>query len=227
MAHFEHESSSATSELPAATSIELAAGGGIAEAACALAAVVLSILGIGGILPGSMMSVACIAVGTALMFAGGAVASRYSKQLESVFRGRSQTAGVAWGGVAAEAIAGVAGVVLGIIALLGTSSVTLVAIANIVFGAGLLIGGGAPSQVGGIPQFYQRADVERVTREPVFASAGGQLLVGVGAIALGVLALLNLAPTILNLVALLMLGGSLVVGGTAIGARMFSVLHRA
>lgn len=226
MAHVEQGSRSTTEPWPAATSIEVAAGGGIAEAVSGLAAVVLSILGIGGILPTRMMSIGCIAVGAALLFAGGAVASRYSRQLEDVLRGRSQPVNVGRG-IAGEALAGAIGVVLGILALLGKDSVLLVAIASIVFGAGLLLGGGVASRVGGIPRFYQRGDVERVTREAVFARAGGQALLGAFAIVLGILALLGLAPTTLSLIALLVVGGSLVIGGTAIGARMLSVLRRA
>lgn len=226
MAHVEHGSRSTTEQWPAATSIEVAAGGGIAEAVAALTAVVLSILGIGGILPGTMMSVGCIAVGAALLFAGGAIASRYSRQLGNVLRGGAQPVD-ARRGIAAEALAGAIGVVLGILALLGNDSVLLVAIANLVFGAGLLIGGGVASRVGGIPRFYVRGDVERMTREAVFTRAGGQALVGAGAIVLGILALLGLAPTVLNLIALLAVGGALVIGGTAIGARMLSVLRRA
>lgn len=225
MAHVEQELHP-LSKIPEKTSIEIAAGGGIAEAVAAVGALVLAILGLAGIFPGYMMSIACIALGAALLFEGGAIASRYSKLLGEITEREADTVEVG-GGVAAEALAGVAGIALGILALLGIAPVTLVAVANIIFGAGLLLGSGATSRLNTIHTSYERGEgVQRLAREAVFVSAGGQVLVGLAAIVLGILALLDLSPMLLCLVALLGVSGSVMLAGTAIGAKMLSVLHR-
>lgn len=225
MAHVEQGFPSTHGELPEKSSVEIAAGGGIAEAVAATGAVVLSIIGLASGMSYVLMSIACILAGAALLFEGGAIAGRYSKMLARVTEGGTETAEVG-GGIAAEALAGAAGVVLGILALIGIHPVALVAVANIVFGAGLLIGSGATSKAGSAPTFYERGDVEHVTREAVFISAGGEALVGVGAVVLGILSLLHAAPVLLNFIALLGVGGALMLGGTALGAKMLSVMRR-
>jgi hypothetical protein len=226
MAHIEQDLHALSDRIPEKTAVELAAGGGIAEAVAAVGAVVLSIVGLAGVLPGYMMAIACIALGAALLFEGGATASRYSKLLSEVTERESDTVEVG-GGVAAEALAGICGITLGILALLGLAPVTLVAVANIVFGAGLLLGSGATSRLNSIHTTYERTDnVQRLAREAVFVSAGGQVLIGVGAIVLGILALLDVSPMLLSLIGLLAVGGSVMLSGTAIGAKMLAVMHR-
>ena len=72
--------------------------------------------------------------GVALLFEGGMVASRYWRLPEEVVAGRWASMELT-GGMIAEFLAGVAGVVLGILALLGFASLLLTTIAGLVFGA--------------------------------------------------------------------------------------------
>lgn len=117
------------------------------------------------------------------------------------------TAGVA-SGWAIILVAGAAGIVLGILALLGVSSVQLVAIAVIAFGAALLISSNASMRLRvlvGAPPNIDPA-VERLVRDTAADTAGLQTMTGLAAIVLGILALSGFAPITPVLVALLGLG---------------------
>jgi len=207
-------------------SIEIAAGGGVAQAVAAVAAVVLAIIGLAGMMPLYMLTISCIALGAALLFEGGAIAGRYSRMLEHMTEREAETAEIG-GGVAAEAIAGAAGVALGILGLIGISTMTLMSVAVIIFGGGLLLGSAAVSRVNaGRYRYATQEPARRITREAVFVSAGGQVLIGITAVVLGILALLGLDPLVLTLVGMLGVGFSVMLSGTAIGARMMSVLHQ-
>jgi hypothetical protein len=209
---------------------EIVGAGSIAEAVGAAAAIVLAILGLAGTLPLTMASVATIALGAALLFEGGAIAARYKRLLAETIapgerrRGRFELGG----GVTAETVAGIAGIVLGILALLDVMPLLLTAVAVIVFGAALLFGSAATARLNAIAgeEAYAR-DKRRVVHEAVAVAAGGELIIGVGALVLGILALLAFEPLTLILVGLLGLGFAALAGGTALGARMLGIARHA
>ena len=99
------------------------------------------------------------------------------------------------------------------LALVDVDPTVLIPAAAIVFGGSLLLDNTAGSsavffplaQIGGSPP-----------------GAGGELLVGVGAAVLGILGLINVAPVTLSLVALLALGVSTFLVGSAIGTKIIS-----
>jgi hypothetical protein len=64
----------------------------------------------------------------------------------------------------------------------------------------------------------------RVAREAVQAAAGVQLLLGLGSLTLGILAVVGILPLVLTLVGLLTTGAAVVFSGTAIASRMMTVL---
>jgi hypothetical protein len=209
--------------------VEIVGVGSIAEALGAAAAIVLAILGLAGALPFYMMTIGTIVLGAAILFEGGAIASRYSKLLsETAEAGETRTASYELGGgMSAEALAGIAGLALGILALLGIVPLTLSAVAMILFGAGLLFGSAAITRLNSLTMetAYAGETTRRVVREAVSASAGGQVLIGIGAIVLGILALLGMDPLTLTLVALLGVGISVLFSGTALGARMLGIVR--
>ena len=182
-----------------------------------------------------MVSISAIAVGAALLLQGGATASRFSKVFaESVSGGTGARAGgggetesaEVTSGIAAEAVAGITGIVLGILALLSISTLTLCSIGLIVFGGGLLLGSGATSRMSAVNSYYNpNESVRKVVREAAFVSAGGQVFVGLGGVVLGILALIGLDPLTLTLVGMLAVASSVMMSGTAIGAKMLAVLH--
>ncbi len=96
--------------------VEEVVGGSIAEGVGGAGAIVLAILGLIGILPATLASIAVIAIGLALLVGGGAVAAQYSRLLTKAEPGSG--AQLIGGGMTMEALCGLTGVVLGILALL-------------------------------------------------------------------------------------------------------------
>src|SRR5690554_3914393 len=104
--------------------------------------VTLAILGLVGILPFYMVTIATIAMGVVLLVQNSVLGASFSQ----VARDRAEKAGVG-AGITSETIGGVGGVVLGILALLGIFPAILIPIAIIAFGASLVLSAGIPSQM--------------------------------------------------------------------------------
>jgi hypothetical protein len=187
------------------------AGGSATEALVGIGAVVLTIIGLAGVVPHLMLSIAVIAVGAALLIEGAAIAAEYSQAAREVGGGRAASVELG-GGTAIEFLGGAAGVVLGILALIGVVPVMLNAIAAIVFGATLVLSTGGVSRLGDIGPDYTTA--ERAARGAVTGGVGVQALVGLGAIALGIIGLVGYNTQILTLVAVLAVGAALLITGT-------------
>jgi hypothetical protein len=207
-------------------SIKVVAGGSLTEALCGAATVVLAIIGLAGTLPGYMASIATIAFGVALLAQGGAIAARWSRLLRETQPHEWDTRTELGGGMGAEFLAGGAGVVLGILGLLGLYTATLIPIAVIVFGGALLLGSGATADLGSlyVPTTHER--FANVARQMTLAASGAQMLVGVGAIVLGIIALVGVDPVVVTLVALLVVGASVLLSGAAVSSRMAAVMRR-
>jgi hypothetical protein len=209
-------------------SAEVVAGGSMVEAIAGAAAVVLAIVGLAsqGWLSTYLVSIATIAVGAALVSEGAAIAGRYSRLLHET--GGSRTAMTEMGGgMSVEILGGLAGIALGILALLGLAQLTLISVAAIVFGGTLLLSSGTTTRLNCLViESHPWPDTARqVAREGVRAAAGVQVLVGLGGGVLGLLALLGVYPVELTLVAMLCLGGAILLSGAAISGKMLSVLH--
>lgn len=207
-------------------SMKTVAGGSTAEAVGGIAAIVLTIIGLAHIMPYAMASISTIVVGAALLLEGGAVAARLADLTRAEGAAFRTELG---GGVSAEVLGGIAGIVLGISALIGFAPLVLVPVANIVFGAALIVGAAVTASVDRtLPttthgEYVSRA---RATHQLVSAASGTQILVGIAAIVLGILALFGIAPLMLSLVALLVVGASVLLSGSAVGGRVMSFLSR-
>jgi hypothetical protein len=199
------------------------------ELVAGLAVIILTILGLAGVNPAFLVEIATIVFGVGLLLYGSATLSQFSRVLAE-YRGAGGAAGIA-SGWSIILLAGAAGIVLGILALLGVSSIQLVAIAVIAFGAALLISSNASMRLRvllGTPANTDPA-IERLVRDAASDTAGLQTMTGLAAIVLGILALSGFAPTILVLIALLGLGcfaslTSAFIAGTF--ARAFQVAPR-
>jgi hypothetical protein len=203
------------------------ATGSMAEGIAGAAAIALTIIGLAGTLSTLLLSIAIIAVGAGLAFQGASIASRFSDLLYRASQGRLQ--GLEFGaGMSAEILGGAAGIALGILALVGVAPLTLSAIAAIVLGGGVLIGSSTSSRLNMLLATGGNQDdaTLRITRELMQASVDVQLLIGLASIALGILALLGLVPLYLTLIAMLSLGFSVLMGGTAVTSRMMSIFRR-
>jgi len=176
---------------------------------------VLAILGLLGLLPLTLNAIAAIALGVALLLGGAALARRYSRMVPATAapRARQEIAGA----LGLQAIAGVAAIVLGILALLRIDALMLLGVTAIVLGAALVAAGG------GMARLARSARWLRGEGEGVYAASGWEALVGIGAVVLGILALTGHAPLTLTLVAMLSVGAAILVGGTVLASRLFGV----
>jgi len=202
------------------------AGGSLGESIAGAGAVVLAIIGLAGMLQSFTLPIAVLAASAAFLFEGGTVAARWAKLLHRL--GADPETVELGTGMSAEFLAGMAGTVLGILALVHVMPVVLMPVAAIIFGGALLFGSMATADFSTmtLPQTEGREALRLVMRQAVSAAAGTQTLVGLGAAALGIIALVGVGnPVVLSLVAVLGVGGALLLGGSAIGAKVLSIFQ--
>jgi hypothetical protein len=204
--------------------MRIVTAGTIVEALGGIGAVVLSVLGLAGLARMTMIAIAIIAIGAALLFAGGAMASRYTHLVSRVSGGRVEEAEFG-GSVGAEFLTGAAGIVFGVLILLNIAPMILGPIAVITFGGGLLLSTGATSGINSLVEAYPYDRRVRLAREAVQGAAAVQSLVGIGACILGILALLGIEPFTLMLVALLGIGGAILISASAVSGKLLSSMH--
>lgn len=199
----------------------------------AAGAAVVAILGLLGVVSGIMLPVGTIVLGAALLFHAAAVGMRYQRLMrEAAAHEAALTARPVHfevrAGTSAESLAGVAGIALGVLSLLGVAPTLLCSVALVVFGAGLLLSGAENSRMRSLGIDHQ--GVSEATGRLIDAAAsfsiGSDALVALGAITLGILALLGFAPQTLVFVGTLCMGSALLLSSSALGARAMGVLHR-
>ena len=200
------------------------ATGTIAEAAGSIAVIVLSIIGLAQAVPSpTIVAVTIIVLGAALLAEGGTLATEFAR-LAGLNEGMSAT-DTEMSGMSLQVAGGGTALVLGILALLGVSTDTLSSAAIILAGAVLLLTAGTiphlrrvRAQTAGISEVAQM-----IGRSSMTGMAGAQFLCGVGAIVLGILALSNAsmeAARTLILVGLLVSGGAMTIGATAMSGNL-------
>src|SRR5262249_30327642 len=116
-------------------------------------------------------------------------------------------------------LVGVAGIVLGILALLGIVPETLAAVSVIAFGTGLLLSSNAVRHLSMLQT--SRSDAPGaggglLAGEMASGSGSVQMLAGLTAIVLGILAVAGVNPRILMLAALIVLGSAIILTGSAL-----------
>lgn len=186
-------------------------GGSSVEAIGGATAVVVAIIGLAGFLPTYMAAIATIAIGAALMFEGAAIFARW-KALTRAEPGLR-------GGVGTEVFGGAAGIVLGILALVGVVPNILLPVAAIVFGGSLILGGAVEAEAADVIS-YRDPRRAHLFHETAQASGGVMVLVGIGAAVLGILGILTVGPVLtLTMVSMLAIGGAVLVGASALVAR--------
>ncbi|MEJ2107271.1 MAG: hypothetical protein P8X48_08075 [Acidiferrobacteraceae bacterium] len=198
--------------------------GSSTEAVAGAAALVLAILGLAQISPRLMIAISSIALGAALILDGATIAAEYSRILASSGNGAIKNVELG-GGLSTQIGGGVAAVVLGVLALLNLDATTLMAIATIVLGSTLVFSSGVSTRLNAL-KIEGSGDhdlAKRVAREALTAAIGTEVLVGLGAAVLGILALVGIDPTTLILVAMLALGASILLTGSAVVGRMMSI----
>lgn len=199
--------------------------GSVSEAAGAAGAVVVSILGLTGILPLTMMSVAVICLGAAVLIESCAVASRYSHLIYEIGNHKEQQ--IRLGGSAGMgALGGIAAIALGILSLLRIAPAALIPSAVIVLGVTAVFSSSIKERLSALDLegYYGHERAMKAAQSALLGSTGIQSFAGLGAIVLGILALVDINPMILNLSGLLVLGCAFIIASSALGAKMTSML---
>ncbi|HYX09877.1 MAG TPA: hypothetical protein VE912_24325 [Bacteroidales bacterium] len=204
--------------------VEYTATGSSAEAIVGIGALVLSILALARVWPLQLGAIAAIAIGTGFLFQGAGIAAKYSRILSRVAQNHTQAVEMK-GGFTTEFLGGISGIALGILALLNVAPLVLLSISVIVFGATLLIGSGTTANLNRLENGNdENNQMLRITEEMVKGAAGAQILLGLGSITLGILALVGTGNTmLLSLVALLAIGASEFITGAALSSRMMGI----
>ncbi len=204
-----------------ARALEFLGGGSLAESVLGAAAMVLAIVSLSGIEVTYLAAIATIAMGAALLFEGAAIAAEYSRLIAAT-RNDTISHVELGGGVTAETLGGIAGIVLGVLAVLHVAPLTLMAVAVIVFGGTLMVATAANLRLKDLRLDGRNLEprAHRAVRAFVAASSGAQVLVGIGAVVLGIIALEGIAPLTLAGVALLGLGAAVLLSGSALGTEM-------
>ncbi len=199
---------------PAREESRVAFGGSLTEASTGAAAVVLAVLGLLQIAPVELMSIATIVVGASLLLLGAVIGARFAQVAATEAPPLREMISE---GMVTEWLCGATGVVLGVLALVGTHAAVLVPVAAIVFGAGLLVATGTVSRLGPLTTRH-----EAHAPEAIYVTPAPSMLAAFAGIILGILALSGFNPVTLSLVAMLTFGVAVILTGTSFATMMFA-----
>jgi hypothetical protein len=178
----------------------------LTEGAAGIAIIVLAIIGLAGISAEVLASIATIVIGVGLMMQAFNSAAEQSRLVATGAAVQQMTD---FGGeIMVDVLAGVAGIVLGVLALIGVNAAHLVPIALIAFGGSLLLSG----MIAG----WSRSAI---------AASGIEILAGVTAVVLGILTLVTMKSWILVFAGFIVVGvAMLMVSASFTGAvlRLFT-----
>lgn len=215
--------------------IEVGNGGAAVEILGGLAVVILSILGLTGLASSSLTAIAGIVFGVAVLAQGAAIAAEYS----ALYARATETASGSVelrGGMSVELMTGGAVIVLGILSVLGDAAPILLPVLVIVGGTSLLATAGAVQRLSSLKM--EVAEISDPAQQVINAATAGasssQMLAGVAAIVLGIVALASTpaggaavtATTmpamweLLTLVGLLVIGASIMMSGGSLMERL-------
>jgi hypothetical protein len=200
----------------------------LTESAAGVAVIILAILGLAHVAPASLAAIAVIVTGGAFLLQMATEAGGYG--LAWATSENTDALAVEFGGgMAVEFLAGGTGIVLGILALLGIAPLPLTATAVIIFGAVLLISGGMAAQVSA-QRIAASPTVDpalrAMARHASGAATAARALIGLTAIVLGILALVQFEASILLLVGLLAVGAALLLSSAATAAADVTALRK-
>ncbi|HEY2050170.1 MAG TPA: hypothetical protein VGH03_12570 [Caulobacteraceae bacterium] len=203
--------------------------GAATESMGGVAVVILAILALFGVMPLALTAIAGIVFGAALLIEGAALAARHNSLMTTV--SGSQPATLEFGaGMSSEVVAGVAGIVLGVLALVGVAPRPLLASLVLVGGAGLMFSAGSVREMNEISAVMNQlaGAPRRISRSAVSSATSAQVFCGLAAFTLGILALIPWvgATPVLIMVGLLVLGSAEMLIGSALSGRLLGVLNR-
>jgi hypothetical protein len=208
---------------------EAATYGGVVDAIGGVATIILAIVALSGVNESMLAAIATIIFGAALLIQGGTMLTEFTKMMAppGAVAGSVEEF-VGGGGLSALFLVGAAGIVLGVLSLIGIAPMTLTSAAVIAFGSALLLSSTSVWRLYRAKQASYRAAATRTSSGAEFlagemasSSAVLQSVSGLAAIVLGIIAVTGTNPNVLTLIGLLVLGATvLLTGSTLSGAVM-------
>jgi hypothetical protein len=210
-------------------SADTAAYGGLIDAIGGIAVAVLAIIGLTGFDAERMAGIATIVLGAALLIQGGTLLSEYA-QVYQAAAGTPGSERVGGDGLAAMFVVGAGGLVLGVLALLGLVPVAMTAIAVIAYGSASVLSSTSVRQLHqlqtqNLQMVSSHNGHELLAGQMASGTAGIQLLTGLTATVLGILAVAGHDPVLLTLTALLVLGVTVLLTGSALSGLILSFVR--
>jgi len=208
---------------------EAATYGGVVDAIGGAATIILAIVALSGVGQSMLAAIATVVFGAALLIQGGTMLTEFTKLMAPPSAAGPAEEVMAGGGLSSLFLVGAAGIVLGVLALVGISAQTLTATAVIAFGGALLLSSNSVWRLYRAKRASYRGEAaggtpsgaEFLAGEMASGSSVLQCLSGLAAIVLGILAVTGTNASVLTLVALLVLGATvLLTGSTLSGAVM-------
>lgn len=206
---------------------EVVAGSSTLIMLAGIASIVLVILAFIGVLRFSFAAIATIVIGAGLL-AQGLSLSRRSNQIraELAAAGNAKAAEGIGSGAMIEIVAGIIGIVLGIIALFGGAPLTLMSLSLIAFGLALIMVGPMANRLDDLNAASARAEGTTLdgSHKTVKTTSGLDVLLGIAVAILGIIVLIGLANNLsVLLVGLLLTGIALAASGGVLAQRAKSV----
>ena len=192
----------------------------LTEGAAGIAAIVLAIVALAGISAGALASITTIVIGVALIVQAFNAAAVVAAAL---------AAGIELGGeILIDIAAGVTGIVLGVLGLVGINAQYLVPAALVVFGSSLILGGVIAAQGGHrVTAMTSSGAQMQVAYSNSAAISGLEILVGFAAVILGILALIFQSSWVLVLVGFIAVGTALLIVSASFSAAVVRLFTRA
>ena len=192
----------------------------LTEGAAGIAVIVLAIIALAGVSPEALTSIAAIVIGVGLMVQAFNSAAEHSKMMNAN-AGTSTHAAEFGGDVMVDCMCGLTGIVLGILALVGMNAAHLLPPALIVFGGALLVSGAMAVRPRTLSVSGPGSEATVIRYQGSPAAGGMEILIGLAAVVLGILALLMTGAWVLVLVGFIAVGAAmLLVSATFSGAVM-------
>jgi len=204
-------------------------GGAATESMGGVAVIVLAILALAGVLAPVLTDIAGIVFGAAFIIEGAALVARHTSIMEQAVETDVERLEMG-GGMSVEVVGGLAAIALGILSLVGVVPAVLMPVLVIVGGASLILSAGAVERLNDIraSAFGVSSMARTVAHTAVSSAAAGQVLAGLGALALGILALVGVGdPAVLTMVGMLVLGAAITLSGTALSGKLLNLFRRA
>jgi hypothetical protein len=213
---------------------EAATYGALVDAIGGVATIVLAIIALSGINQPVLAAIATIVFGAALLIQGGTMLTEYTTLVFPSGTIEPVEEGIGGGGLSALFLVGSAGIVLGVLSLIGIAADTLVSVAVIAFGGALLLSSNSVWHLYRAKQTWHRIGPPRtlsggeiLAGEMASGSAAIQCLSGIAAIVLGILAVTGTRPETLTLIGLLVLGATVLLTGTTLSGAAMSFMEPA